>query len=245
MQKIAVILHGWPQGDIGNHFLTKFLINKDYKVIAPNMFSLGSMFSSENISKYLIKELNGKYPNLIIGMSLGGLVIPHLAKKYKKAKLIFIASSARFETKFMPLRIALKLIQNKLFFNYVSFLINLPDSIFTKIYTFFNPFKGDEKERETYNDDTLRNIKAIKNISMEKEQELLNFILIQNNKSVLKTLTNKSLIINGKEDMLMTSDGGTELYGLLRNSKLVVNNGSHFNVLEKLDLSTIEDFINR
>ena len=92
MSKIALVLHGWPQTKLNQYFLVKFLEDKDYEVVIPNLYLIEESWDIGEISDEISDEIKGRCPDLIVGISMGGLILPHIAKRCPKSKLIFIAS---------------------------------------------------------------------------------------------------------------------------------------------------------
>ena len=71
----------------------------------------------------------------------------------------------------------------------------------------------------------------------------MDFVTQTDNTKILRSLNNKTLIFSGENDLLMTKDGGEELSKLIKNSKLVINNGSHFNTFTEKDLVKIDNYL--
>ena len=65
-------------------------------------------FNVEGIKNKIQCELNGTVPDVIVGISMGGLIAPHLAKDYPTTKLIMIASGPKLKTK-IPERTSIKM----------------------------------------------------------------------------------------------------------------------------------------
>jgi len=87
--KTALVLHGWPEHNLENYFLVKWLEDKEYKVLTPDLFRHG-----------LVPELNEKI-DLIVGISMGGLVLPQVAKKTPEGQAYFYRQRAVSEIRFV------------------------------------------------------------------------------------------------------------------------------------------------
>lgn len=241
--KNALILHGWPQYRVDNYFLSNHLRKMDYKVIAPNMFTRGYVFSPDNVLNEVKSRLNGEKLDLIVGISLGGLIAPYIAKYFPDSKLIFIGSGVKLKSKSRSFNFTVKLAKILLKTGVLSLLIKLPDFIIKTIYKTVNPFTGDVSRKEKYIIDMNKNVKFIKRITIKEEKEILNFVTEVDNTNLVKTLKNKALIFSGDNDLLMPKAGGEKLRNLLINSKLVINSGSHFDTFTRDDLDTVDKFL--
>ena len=69
MKKVALILHGWPDYNVKFHFLTEDLEKNRYEVITPNLFNFEDDFKLEESVKRIKEKLDGRIPNLNIGIS--------------------------------------------------------------------------------------------------------------------------------------------------------------------------------
>lgn len=241
--KTILILHGWPQYRLESYFLSKHFKNNGYEVTYPNLFDERFEFNLGNMMYKVKESLDGKIPDAIVGISLGGLIAPYIATQYPNSKLVFVASAASLQSKSKVFNLVLWMTQIKFFMLIPKLIFNLPNDIFEKIYRLVNPFKGDENDREEYEEDTKTNVEFIKSIPIEKEMEIIKFVKDTNNKLLLKGLKNKALIFSGRDDLMMPLEKGRELNDLLENSKLIINDGEHFNVFSEKDLETVEAFL--
>jgi len=87
------------------------------------------------------------------------------------------------------------------------------------------------------------NLVAIKNIPVKKHAEIAKIVTQTDNRELLKNLNNSSLILSGKKDLLMPVVQGRELQNCLKNSKLVIIDSIHFNVLNDTALGEIGKFL--
>ncbi|MBN1169113.1 hypothetical protein JXA63_04450 [Candidatus Woesebacteria bacterium] len=241
--KNALVLHGWPQYDISDHFLCNYLRKSGYKVFPPNLFSEDFLLTVENILEEVETQMVKEKPDLIIGISMGGLIVPYFAEKYPVSKLVFISSGPKLEARSKGFNLMISVANLLLRVKMFSFLIKLPDFIFKFFYKLSNPFNGNEDDRGLYEEDAEENISYIKSISLSKEREILNFVLGIDNTDLLVNLENETLIFSGEKDLLMTKGNGVKLHKLLRNSELVVNSGGHFNSFTEKDLLKFDRFI--
>lgn len=243
MEKIALILHGWPQNRVGNYFLVNFFKDKGYRVLTPDLFDSEFIFSPEEIFKRIKKDFDGGTLDVIVGISLGGLITPHIARKSPNSKLIFIASGPYLKAKPFFFNFVLKLLKYKFFIYIGKLILKLPDRFLAIFYKMGSPFSGSEEERKAYEEDMYTNIKFIKNIPIDEEIKIMKFATTTDNTELLKTLGNRTLIFNGEKDLMMPAERGEMVHKLLRNSKLIINDGEHFDVFTSNDLPEIDTFL--
>lgn len=241
--KTILILHGWPQYRLESYFLSKHLRDKGYKVVYPNLFDERFEFTLPNLMHKTSEILDGEIPLAIVGISLGGLVLPFIASQYPSSKLIFIATGANMKSKSKAFNAAIFIAQSTVFGFFLNYLLSLSNRHLERFYRLIIPFKGEEVDREEYERDLKANVEFIKTISIKKEVEIINFRKHLDNRLLLKGMKNKSLIFSGEGDMLMPKERGEELHRLLVNSRMVVNRGEHFNVFGPKDLKTVEEFL--
>lgn len=241
--KTILVLHGWPQYRLESYFLSKHFRDRGYRVIYPDLFDQRFEFSLPNMMHKIQEMLDGERPYAIVGISLGGLVLPYIATQFPESKLIFIASAANIRSKSKFFNLIFGLAQNSVFMFIPWYILKLPNSHFEKIYRSVNPFKGGEADRVEYDRDTKANVDFIKSIPIEKEMEIVNFVRSVDNRLLLKGMKNKALIFIGEGDLMMPKEKGEELKKLLVNSELIINRGEHFNVFGPKDLVTVEKFL--
>lgn len=243
MNKCALIIHGWPQPVTPNHPLIPVLKEKGYRIIAPNMFVLKSINLEETIL-LLKNSIKGKDVELVIGISMGGLILPHLLTYFPNAKLIFIASGTKFdpELKFAKLLIRSNLINiipdPSLFIKFIpKFALNF-------IWSIISPFKGNLIEKKEYENDRDENFKVMSNLTSKKCREIYHMIRSIDTSWLLKNVGNPALIVSGKYDTLMPYKLAKDLSLILKNSKMIeTNNEGHFGVLNREMLTKITAFI--
>lgn len=243
MTKTVLILHGWPQYRLESYFLNKHFRDKGFSLICPDLFDQRFEFTLANIMYKVREMLKGETPDAIVGISLGGLVLPYIASQFPESKLIFVASAANMRSKSKIFNLVFSLVQIKFLLFLPKLVFKMPERLFEKIYRLVNPFKGDEKDRDIYEEDTKANVKFIRSIPIEKEMEIIDFVRRTDNRLLLKGMKNETLIFSGENDLLMPLKKGEELARLLENSQLIINKGEHFNVFGPKDLVLVEKFI--
>jgi pimeloyl-ACP methyl ester carboxylesterase len=243
MKRSVLILHGWPRPVGKDSLYYKYFRDWGYEIIEPEIFSSDFVLTRDNAKKYILDKLEEKSPNVIIGISMGGLLAPHIVQEFPRAKMILIATAPRLKPKAKGFILLIDLAKNKKLLNALNVVKELPEKYLYKFYEAVNPFNGDEKERLVYVKDMKQNFKYILDIPIEKEGEIVDFVTATDNTEILKTLKNKTLIFAGKNDLLMPQTEGDELAKLLSNSRMVVNHGSHFDVIAEPSFIEIEKFL--
>jgi len=190
------------------------------------------------------RKLDGRDPEVIVGISMGGLLLPKLAEEYPDAKLIFISSAPCFKPDFLVMRVFTKLTA-----------LSFPQKIFVLVAKFsgkrgvefvyrkINPFDGKPLHKKAYEEDLKINLKAISNYPFSKHAQILGVCGKINNTNILKKLQNPAIIFGGEDDKLMPMSEIRKLHDLLSKSKLVVTSGMHFNTFEKKNLRDLKVFL--
>ena len=184
--------------------------------------------------------MRGLNPDVIIGVSLGGLILPKVATYYPKAKLIFVASSTSANPKSKLFKSLLNILATS---KLLSVALQFPDPILSRLYTFFNPFYGDKRYRHLYEKDRKLNLKKIREISLDKHRKILKFIIGTDNSTILSALKQNTLILSSNNDPLTPTEEGEKLHRLIKNSRFVKVNGGHFEVIGKSEIREIERFL--
>lgn len=239
---VSLIIHGYPQPIAKDHLLYDFFEQNNWEVIAPYLFTDEFVLSRENAQKYLEKELGDKKPDVIVGVSLGGLIAPLIAQNYPDSKLVLIATGAYFKPRSKMLWLVLII---KKFLGFTYKLISLiPKRILFLFYRLVSPLSTkDTSAKEVYNLDAKRNIDFILKIPASKHKEIIDSALKIDNRQLLTTIKNKTLIFTGKNDVLMPLELSRELRTLIAGSRLVITPGQHFNVFTKDNLADLKAFL--
>lgn len=240
--KNILILHGWPQFKIRNHFLVKHLLSKKNNVYVPNLFKEDVNFTIDSLKRYVLNVVADNKIDAIIGISLGGLILPHIAVNYPNSKIIFISSGQRLDANSEHFNKYVEFI-NKTPRFLLEIVLKFPNSVLEFFYQRANPFNGEKSTYKDYLLDMKKNVRFIKQISIQKEIEIINLVSKIDNSKILRSLKNKALIISGKKDILMSQKLGRKLKDMIKNSKLILTDGSHFNSLNLKDLKYIDNFL--
>lgn len=241
--KTVLILHGWPQPIEKGSMYYEYFENKKYNVISPRLFTKDFVLTENEAKKYIEQQLAGKKPDAIIGISMGGLLVPEIAKAYPNAKLVFIASGPKIQSDASGFNAVLYLAKNKNVLRLLNLFKFMPQRVLFEFYELINPFKGTADDRKIYVEDMKKNFKYIISIPVDEEEEIINFVTTTDNTNLLKTLKNKSLIFSGKNDLMMPINPEINLHNLLINSQLIVNDGGHYNVITDVSFKDLDKFL--
>ena len=245
MPKTVLIIHGYPQPITKGHFLYDSFEQNGWEIVAPYLFTDKFIFTPENVQKYLENELEDRKPDVIVGVSLGGLIAPLIAQNYPDSKLILIATGPYLKPKSKIIGFFYKTMVNKKLLGLAHNSIgSMPKKILSSFYAFLSrPYTKDASTREIYRQDSQKNIELILKIPINKDEEIIDSALKIDNRQLLKTIKNKTLIFAGKKDILMPLELSQKLKALLTNSQLIITPGQHFNVFTEDNLKNLEDFL--
>ena len=160
-----------------------------------------------------------------------------------KIEIDLYSIGAYFKPDLLLTKLGMVILKKKLLRRFlVNIGNNIPLSMIGFLYSLFNPFTGEEKDREIYEKDMKLNLNEIKKHSFSKHLMLLDLVCKIDNRKLLSTIRNTALIFDGENDRWM-GGGGKEISKFLENSKLIVNKGEHFNVFDKRDLTEVKKFL--
>ena len=216
----------------------------DFTVLNPYLFDLNIDFTLANIKEYINKELGNVTPNLIVGISMGGLILPHIATNYPQAKLVFVASGTKIGSGSETFNKLLKFEQSKVGKLVLSLLQLSPILMMQIVYKTINPFKGAKEDKEKYDKDMQDNIYWMKRITVKRHLEIIELVCSLNTENIVKKLPNKVLIMYGQNDVLMPKNESKILSNTLHNSVLKNIRAEHFNVINQETLEYIKEFVN-
>lgn len=232
VKKLAVLLHGYPAEENQSTPIGLLLRKMDYELIIPRYMVSEEEFSVEWIKKEIKRLAKNKKPDVLVGISLGGLVLPYLVSDYPEAKLIFLATGTRFKPKLKFAEKAVKMAIYKPVERAVEVMTRIPDSWLKMVYDQVHKAKT-KHEKELCDKDKAAIIKAVRTIKPHKHRELARFILNTNTTELLKSILNDSLILSGSDDVLMPPDVSMELAKGLKNSTFKEVKAEHFMVLNQ------------
>lgn len=244
-EKIVLILHGWPQPINDNNIYYEYFSNKGFTVIAPNLYLEDFKLGEKHVSSSIINKLNDKNPDVILGISMGGLLAPWFGLQYPNAKLILLATGPKLKPNAFGFNLLLKLTQISFISQLANIIRYFPRKILFIIYQLINPFKGNSNEKKLYIADMKLNIKEMLKYPIVKHIEIANFITKIDNSKILKKIENKTLIFTSDNDSLMPSSLGKSLGDFIPKSKIIFTKGSHFEVFTHNNFKDIDRFLEK
>lgn len=243
MNGFVLILHGFPQSLNNNHVIYRYFKKRGYTIVKPNLFDEKFSFVNGKYIEEIEKPFKGSKPDVIVAYSFGGLLAPHIAKRYPDAKLVLIATGPSLNISFGLFGLIYQLARIKVILYLFNVFKYLPKKIQFFIYQLILPFRGNRSEFAEYEEDMKSNVESLITIPFDKQVDLINFINKTNNTSILKTLRNKTLIFAGENDLLMPLVLSQELYHLVKGSALRVSRGEHFDVFTEDDYRELDEFL--
>ena len=96
--KTVLLIHGYPEPIYEDSYLYSFFKDRGYNIIAPYLFTSEFKLTKEETKKFIEDKLNNKTPDVIVGVSMGGLIAPQIASDYSKAKLVLVATGPYVKT---------------------------------------------------------------------------------------------------------------------------------------------------
>jgi esterase/lipase len=227
--------------------LYKYFQEKGYSIFSPYLFNKEFKLTSEGVKKYVEKKLEGREPDVIVGVSLGGLIAPYIAKDYPSSELVLIATGPYLRTEIGPYNRILKFIGNtNTFAPFYWALKSTPTWVYSTIYKIFNHPKINYEEKKKLETHIKENWSCVTSLPKGEDEEVINFITNVDNTLLLRSLKNSTIIFASDGDIMMPSKLSTELKELIKNSKLVVSeNRLHWGVFNDSNWKDLDDFLNK
>ncbi len=208
----------------------------------PDLLSKGHVSRIDKIIKDVQLELRGRKPNVIIGISMGGLLAPHLAEQFPESKLVLIGTAPYFKTKIPIYNFLVHLEAHDEKLLLVRLLRLTPRWLFRFVYKFFN--KSNTLTNRDYQSRADENYNGAFRVPINKIKEVLRFVTKTNNSNLLQQISNKTIIFAGGSDSMMPVKLSEEMNSLIRNSKLIISNRLHYDVFTKTDYRYLDEFLN-
>jgi pimeloyl-ACP methyl ester carboxylesterase len=208
----------------------------------PDLLSKEHVFTIDEIIKDIRLALKREQLNVVVGISMGGLLAPHLAKQFPESKLILIGTAPYFKTN-IPIYnflVHLEVHDKKLLL--VRLLRLTPRWLFRFVYKFFN--KSDTLTNQDYQSRADENYNGAFRVPTNKIREVLELVTKTNNSKVLQEISNKTIIFAGGSDSMMPAQLSGEMNSLIKNSKLIISNRLHYDVFTKADDHYLDEFLN-
>lgn len=242
--KIAVLIHGYPEPIYEDNPLFTYFTDNGYTVIAPYLFSPKFKLNNSEVIEYIKKELGDKKPDVIAGLSLGGLIAPSLAKEYPEAKLLLIGTGPYVRPNLALLNGLLTTSTTPAFDLLYRAFEKIPTPLYSFVYKIFNHPVLTTEQKLKLNEHIVKNWNCLKSISESEDKEVINFLTSVDNTELLKNLKNKTLIFAADEDNLMPKELAVKLNTFIKGSKLVISSGRiHYNVFDDENYSDLSTFL--
>ncbi|MCK9368439.1 hypothetical protein M0R04_00460 [Candidatus Dojkabacteria bacterium] len=221
MSKNILIVHGF-EIFTNEHPLHRYLSSKGHKIVISNYLGCQKIFNINVTVNSITKQLKFK-PDVIIGISLGGLIIPKLIRFYPNSKYIFIATCPIFNPTSKLLLALLKLPKIS-----ISIFISFLKLIKLKLYRLL--FKDLSK---------AINYKLIQALNISYLISLIMYIKTANNIEILNCAKSSLYVIGGKGDEIMPVSN----WNRIGNTKVIQLNAKHHNVINSESLRRIGEII--
>lgn len=235
------MLHGWPQAIGEDHSLVKLLKKRNYVVFTPFLLEMKPELNIKNTLSRIEDELAGKKPDLIIGMSMSGFLIPYIAKKYPEAGVVLIATAARFRSKSKFFGGLVFLIGSGFWGEGIVYMLLRTAPTFMRWW--YKQLTSNGKSGKYLQSDIDKSVKELALINPRKHYEAARMIWWMDNREIWQSLANRTLVLSGHEDIIMPEEAGRELAGLIKNCSFMVTHASHYNVLNRETYPVIDKFL--
>lgn len=242
--KTVVLVHGFPEPIYKDSPLFKYFDNLGYSIIAPYLFSTAFKLTEEDVLVHIESELKGRKPDVIVGVSMGGLVAPAIARLFPDAKLILIGTGPYIKPHLKSMDTLLKVGHTPLFDLIYDAIERVPTPLYALFYKLFNHPKLSPSQKLELNEHIVKNWSSIKGIAESEDREVIDFLITVNNTFLLKSLKNKTLIFAADSDSMMPLILSRKLNKFIKNSKLIVGkNRIHYSVFDKSDYEYLNKFL--
>lgn len=240
-QKVALILHGWPGPHTAGYSLRQLLINANYRLIIPNLFDTTPLpYTVDKMIANIYSSLGKQKPDLIIGISMGGLLLPHLAKNFPQAKLVFIASGAKLQPIGLA-KVLFSLLASPFGLPLIKLIYRLPSSLITWIYMHSRITQGGDRYKALA--DMQKNLSEVKKYPPDNHASLMQCLAKLDNTQLISALPNRSLIFAGNKDIFFPPEISSQLHQSLTDSQIIWTPRPHFCVFGKEELLKLKYFI--
>lgn len=231
--KTALIFHGFPSPPSAHAAIIQFLEQNHYQIVMPDWLKLSKTELEETITNIDV--------DLIIGISLGGLLaIPYAAKK-PQAKLVLIAAGPYLETKIPLYNVLLKLPEPEQNLELIRRVKKIDLKTYWPIYKFFNWQKNISDAQ--YQQRASDNLQALQKITNQELLTALKLVRSCNHTSSLKELRNPTLIFAGQNDQIMPANLSKKMQRLIVDSQLIVSDRVHHDVFSGSDWPSLKKFL--
>ncbi len=243
--KISILVHGFPEPIYKNHALYKYFDERGYSIISPYLFNSDFDLTQEEVLKYIEEKLDGKSPDVIVGVSLGGLIAPYLAKEFPEAKLVLIATGPYVETSITPLNDLLSFLKKTWTLTPVHWIMTrTPTWIYSVLYRLCNSPKDNPKELKNLGNHIKQNWTCLTKIPLSEDREIIDLLAYTDNTLLLRSLKNETIIFTSNGDVLMPSNLSLKMRDLVKRSSFILTeNRLHFNIFNEDNYKQLDNFL--
>jgi len=236
---MVIIVHGWPQPITEKDLIYRYFSQKGYHVCCSYLYKMKGKLSLEKIKRELAELSKGAVPNVIVGVSIGGLLVPHLALDYPEAKLVFVSSGAHLSPKNWFVRYGPGLCRVGL----VKLARFLNKKLLLKIYKLINPNKVKRRSVGQSGDELFDNLEKVLELPDSRIREIADFVSKIDNSDLLTKIKNKTVIFSGDKDSVMPYKQGKKMSRLIKNSRFFVLKGKHNDLVDEEMLKNLDGFL--
>ncbi|MFT4343941.1 MAG: alpha/beta fold hydrolase [Candidatus Woesearchaeota archaeon] len=234
--KTIIFIHGWTMNHTGWKSEIAFFQNKGYDCIAVDLRGHGKSDKPKKRSAYTmnyfvkdintIVEKNNLVKPILIGHSLGGMIILHYLKKYQEkiAKIVLIDTTYTNPLTQIPF---LKYIAITPLVKNIAYYIIDHNEIHKKHYESidFSSLK--------YKSDFKLWLKGIQGMPIESITACFLSILENDEKTILSSINIPTLIIVGEKDNVTPKIASRNMHSLIQKSQLeIIPKGKHDTIIQ-------------
>jgi pimeloyl-ACP methyl ester carboxylesterase len=242
--KTVVLIHGFPEPIYKDTPLYRYFDNLGYSIIAPYLFSPKFKLTQTDVTEYVKKELEGRTPDVIVGVSLGGLLAPAVAREYPNARLVLVGTGPYIKIKTGGMNELIKIGKTPVFDIVYDLIEHVPTPLYALLYKMFNHPKMTPEEKLKLNEHIVKNWTSVRRVSENEDREVIDFLTSVNNTLLLKSLKNKTLIFAADNDSMMPPNLSRKMNHLIKHSRLVIGTGRiHYTVFDETDYKELGKFL--
>ncbi|KKT37336.1 MAG: hypothetical protein UW22_C0027G0004 [Candidatus Gottesmanbacteria bacterium GW2011_GWB1_44_11c] len=208
----------------------------------PDLFSDECFLNRKEIEKYVRGDLGGRKADVIVGVSMGGLIAPSLAVLNPEAKFILIGTGPYFETSLPFYNFMIRLESRDPMLFLIRLVRAVPGWLYLWIYRRTHQQKYALSDEE-YRRSAGKSWEAFAKISLTKMWEILRLVAHTDNTRLLKKLPNKTLIFSGSHDTMMPLRLSQKMNGFISRSTIIVLDRLHYDMFTTREYEYVEKFL--
>lgn len=242
--KTVLLIHGYPEPIYKDHPLYKYFVDRDYTIVDPYLFSPEFRLTKSETKKYLEEKLSGRKPDVIVGVSMGGLIAPLIAEDYPAAKLVLVATGPYVRTTIGSLNSLLRWGSTPALDAFYGVIKLIPTWVYSIIYRSFNHSSLSSINKAKLTQHIKENWACVTSIPLQEDREVADLLSSVDNTELLKRLNNKTIIFAAENDLMMPYALSLKLKELIKDSSLI-NTGKriHFNIFDESNYASLDNFL--